>query len=124
MIVSAARARRREILRAVELAQRLVLVEGDLEGQVVGEPALLDQAHHRAENPAVHGLVEVLRPQVLRDPVVGLVVDQDRAEQRLLGLDVVRLGAEARRCPRLQRGRLGQKIGRHVIKLSRSAGLP
>ncbi len=113
----------REIARAVELAQRLVLVERDLEGQVVGEPALLDQPAHRLEDPTVHRLVEMLRPQELRDPVIGLVVDQDRAEQRLLGLDVVRLGAKAGRRPRLEGVRLGEEIGRHVTKLSPSRDL-
>ncbi|MDF2782518.1 MAG: hypothetical protein K0S96_2323 [Geminicoccaceae bacterium] len=110
----------REVARAVELAQRLVLVERDLEGQVVGEPALLDQPAHRLEDPAVHRLIEMLWPQELRDPVIGLVVDQDRAEQRLLGLDVVRLGAKAGRRPRLEGVRLGEEVGRHVTKLSPS----
>ena len=90
---------------------------------MVGEPALLDQPHHGREDPAMHRLVEMLRPQELRDPVIGLVVDQDRAEQRLLGFDVVRLGAEAGRRLRLEGGRLGEQIGRHVIKLSRTRHL-
>ena len=33
---------------------------------------------------------EMLGPQELGDPLVGGVVDQDRAEQRLLGLEIVR----------------------------------
>ena len=53
----------------------------------------------RFEDPAVDRLEEVLRAQELADPMVGLVVDQDGAEQRLLGLDVVGLGAEAAGCP-------------------------
>ncbi len=110
-----------EIARAVQLAERLVLVECDLEGQMVGEPAALDQPRHGLEDPAVDRLVEMLRPQELRDPVIGLVVDQDRAEQRLLGFDVVGLGAEARRCPCLQGVRFGQQVSAHVTKLSRAA---
>ncbi len=39
---------------------------------------------------AMHRLEEMLRLEEIRDPVEGLVVDEDRAEQRLLGLDVLR----------------------------------
>ena len=39
-------------------------------------------------------LEEMLRLEEVGDPVERLVVDEDRAEQRLLGLDVVRRGAE------------------------------
>ena len=90
-----------EILRAVQIAQRLVVLERDLQGDVIGEPAAFDQAGHGREDPAVHRLVEMLGPQVLADPVIGFVVDQDRAEQRLLGLDIVRLGAKAGRAARI-----------------------
>ena len=47
-------------------------------------------------------LEEMLRLQKIGDPVERLVVDQDGAEQRLLGLDVVRRAAV------LRRGRLRQ----------------
>jgi hypothetical protein len=38
-------------------------------------------------------LEEMVGQQEVRDPVEGVVIDQDRAQQRLLGLDVVRLDA-------------------------------
>jgi hypothetical protein len=42
----------------------------------------------------VHRLIEVLGQQEIGDAVEGLVVDEDGAEQRLLGLDIVRGEAE------------------------------
>jgi hypothetical protein len=38
----------------------------------------------------VQGIGEVFRPQELRDALVGGVVDQDGAQQRLLRLEIVR----------------------------------
>ena len=43
-------------------------------------------------------LEEMLRLEEVGDAVERLVVDQDGAEQRLLGLDVVRGAAKVRRC--------------------------
>ena len=45
----------------------------------------------------VDRLEEMRRLEEVGDAVERLVVDQDRAEQRLLGLDVVRGGAERQR---------------------------
>ena len=94
MMVSAACASRLEVARPVELAERLVLLEQHLEGHRVGQLAAADALRAAFVDPAVHRLEEMLRAQQLADPMVGLVVDQDGAEQRLLGLDIVRLDAE------------------------------
>ena len=83
-----------QVARAVELAQRLVLLEQDLERDRVGELAAADPLLAALVDPGVDRLEEVLGAQELADAVVGLVVDQDGAQQRLLGLDVVRLDAE------------------------------
>ena len=42
------------------------------------------------EDAGVHGVEEVRRLHEVRDPVVDVVVDEERAEQRLLRFDVVR----------------------------------
>ncbi len=45
----------------------------------------------------VQGIEEMLGPEEARDAVERLVVDEDGAEQRLLGLDVVGRAAERQR---------------------------
>ena len=52
-----------------------------------------DQARHQLEDALVDRLEEMLGKQEVGDAVERVVVDQDRAQQRLLGLDVVRLDA-------------------------------
>ena len=44
-------------------------------------------------------VVEMTGLEEARDPVDGLVIDQDRAEQRLLRLDIMRRRAENRASP-------------------------
>ena len=51
-----------------------------------------DQLGSRLEDLLVQRIVEVVRLEEARDAVVRLVVDEDGAEQRLLGLEVVRCG--------------------------------
>ena len=83
-----------EIAGAVQLPQRRVLLEQQLQRHRVGQLAPCYLLYAAIVDPGVDGLEEVLRLKELADAVVGVVVDQDRAEQRLLGLDVVRLDAE------------------------------
>ena len=92
-----------EILRAIQLAQRLVILERDLERNVVGQSATFDQAMHGCKDAAMHRLVKMLRPQEFADPMVRLVIDQDRAEQRLFGFYIVRLSAKTGRGSALDR---------------------
>ena len=63
----------------------------------IGDLAHADQFAGDLEDLAVQRLVEMRRLQEIRDAVEGVVVDQDRAEQRLLGLDIVRRLAVERR---------------------------
>ena len=59
----------------------------------------------------MHRIVEVLLLEARIDPVVGLVVEQDGAQQRLLGLQIMRRDARLR-----GRGRDGKReglLGRH-----------
>ena len=70
----------------------------------------------------VQRIVEMLRLEEARHAVVRLVVDEDGAEQRLLGLDVVGRGAEGQRVGRLgfRRGGGGLAGGCvHARRLSR-----
>ena len=63
----------------------------------IGHLAHADEFGRDLEDLAVQRLVEMRRLQEIRDAVEGVVVDEDRAEQRLLGLDVVRRLAIERR---------------------------
>ena len=83
-----------QIARPVQLAQCRVLLEQHLERDRVGQHPVADPLRAGGVDAAVDRLVEVLGAQELRDPVIGLVVDQDGAEHRLLGLDIVRRDAE------------------------------
>ncbi len=89
-----------QIGRPPDFLQRLVLVEHALEGDRGGDLAAVDQPAAGLEDAAVHRIGEVLDPQELRHPLVGAVVHQHGAEQRLLGLQVVRRLAARRRCLR------------------------
>ncbi len=81
--------------RVLELA-RLAQAVGD--GQHVDRLALVVEREHRRVDRAVALAVEVLGAQALLDHerVQRAVRQQDRAEHRLLGLDVVRRGDHAR----------------------------
>ena len=65
------------------------------------ERVLADALARDLEDAGVHRVEEVRRLHDAGDAVVDVVVDEQRAEQRLLGLDVVgqrlRLGVERRR---------------------------
>jgi len=66
----------------------------------------------------VHRVGEMVRAQEFADPFIGAVVHQDRAQQRLLGLQIVRrlamgrfpghVGVEARRIGREKLARAGK----------------
>ena len=73
----------------------LVLLDIGLERDGAHHLAALDQPRQRAEQLAVQGIGEMLRAQELGHPLVGGVVDQDGAQQRLLRLEIVRRLAQA-----------------------------
>src|SRR5579864_5795364 len=83
--------RRREpsqVLRAANLGERAVLVEEVLERDRVGELTTLHQLRDGGKDPTMHTLGEMAGLQELRNAVIGGIVDEDRAEKRLLGLDI------------------------------------
>ena len=110
-MVSAAWARLPEVARPVQLAQGRVFLEQALERHRVGQLPAPDRLGAALEDPGVHRLEEMLGAQELAHPVIGVVVDQDGAEQRLLGLDVVRLDAEGAGVVGRQGGRLLRDLG-------------
>ena len=77
-------------------------------------PALMSVVATSIDAP-VQVLEEMLGLEEVGDAVVGVVVDEDRAEQRLLGVDVVRGDAVVRRRA-LQAGDQGVG-GRHFSRL-------
>ena len=113
-----------EVARPVELLERLLLVEEVEERLGVGQHPLADPLGADLEQALVDGLEEVLAAQELRDPVVGLVVDEHGAEQRLLRLQVVRLGAQPRQegLPALARQTKMRCLFCHAGKLADRAG--
>ncbi len=80
----------REVLRAADVGQRPVLIEQVFQRDRVGDQAALDQLADRGVDTAVHRVAEMLLQQELGNPVIGRVVDQHRAQQRLLGLGIGR----------------------------------
>ncbi len=81
----------RQILRAADFGQRRVALEEVLQRHRRGEVALRDQLRRRLVNSSVYGIEEMRRLEKARHAVVGLVVDEDRAQERLLRVDIVRL---------------------------------
>ncbi len=71
-------------------AAEVMLAEEGLERDRRRELARPDQRSGDLEDAAVNFLDEMLAPQEVGDAVEGVVVDEDRAEQRLLGLEIVR----------------------------------
>ena len=79
----------RQILRHRDAAEVMVAEEG-LQGDRGGELALPDHRAGDLIDSAMDFLNEVLAAQEVGDAVEGVVVDQDRAEQGLLGFDIGR----------------------------------
>ena len=73
----------------------LVLLDVGFQRDRAHDLAALDQPRQRIEQLAVQRIGEVFRPQELGHALVGGVVDQDRAQQRLLRLEIVRRLAQA-----------------------------
>ncbi|KAF0176541.1 MAG: Replicative DNA helicase [Caulobacteraceae bacterium] len=83
-----------QVARAADLLQAALALEPLAQGEAVGELAAPDEIGTHRKDAPVHGIVEVVRLEPVADAVEGLVVEQDRAEQRLLGFEVVRRGVE------------------------------
>src|SRR6185312_7037611 len=86
----------REILRPADLLQRAILVEEIFQRDRIGELAALHQLGDRAEDAAMDAFGEMRRFQEFGDAVIGGVVDENRAQQRLLCFEIGRRGAVLR----------------------------
>ena len=75
---------------AISRSTRQECFERDWRRQLAGA----DQAAGELENALMDRLEEVLGLEEIRDAIKRLVIDEDRAEQCLLGLDIVRRHAE------------------------------
>ena len=89
MIVVASAARRARYCGTVT-PPRVRVAEERLQRDRRRQLAGPDQRARDLEDAAMDRLEEMLRLQEVRHAVEGVVVDEDRAEQRLLGLDIVR----------------------------------
>ena len=78
----------RQVGGAADLLQHAGMFELGLQRHRVGELACFDAADDRLEDAAVDRVGEVLGSEELRDPLIGAVVGEQRAEQRLLRLHV------------------------------------
>ena len=81
------RGKAREILRNGDAAE-IVIAKVRLQRDRRGELAGADQRSRDLIDAAMNFLDEMLDLQKIRDAVIGVVVDEDRAEQRLLGFDI------------------------------------
>ena len=101
-----------QILRDSQLANGRFRVEERLQRDRRGVLASLDQLGHNLEKAAMKGLEKVVRLQKARNAVEQLVIDQDRAKQCLLGLDVVRGLPEGQGIQALFQSCLGGECGK------------
>ena len=79
-----------EVGGAAELAQAGVVLEEGLDGDRGRERVPPDPLGGDLEDAGVDGVEEVRRLHEVGDPVVDVVVDEERSEQRLFRFDVVR----------------------------------
>ena len=80
----------RQIDGAADLLELVLLLEALAQGDQVDRLVVLEHVEHRGEETAVRAAVEILRLEDLDDPRQHRVVEQDRAEDGLLRLDVLR----------------------------------
>ena len=69
----------RQVLSAADLGERAVLVEEAFQRHRIGDLPALDQLADSREDPAVHGIAEMLGREELGDAAVGGIVDEDGA---------------------------------------------
>ncbi len=88
--------RGRAVDQVGQVAQPAQLLEARIAAEALdqhdrfGQLALADVLLHRREQALVEWLIEVRRLQRIADPLIGGVVEQDGAQQRLLGFEVGR----------------------------------
>src|SRR5208337_94598 len=101
-----------KILRHGQLANRRLRIEKGLERDRRGMLAGPYQLAHDLEQLAMQRLEEMASLQEARNPVEALIINENRAEQSLLGLDIVRGLPEGQRIQAFLKGRLGGKSGK------------
>ena len=79
-----------EVGRAARRLHRLVALDIGLERDGAHHLAALDQARQRIVELAMQRVGKMLRPQEFGHALIGGVIDQDGAEQRLLRLEIMR----------------------------------
>ena len=77
------------VLGAADVLGLGVLIEKALERHRFGDLAPFDQLGAGIEDAPMNGIGEMLGLEKLRDPVVGEIVDEDGAEQGLLGVEIM-----------------------------------
>ena len=81
-----------QVRRPAKLLQSRIVLEEGLQGDRGGQRVLRDAALRHLEDPGMHRIVEVRCRDQGRNAVEDVVVGQDRAQELLLCLDVVRNG--------------------------------
>ena len=109
-----------QIAAAADFFERPVLVEHGLEACRVRNLTLLDQRLNGGENPPVHRLSKVFGLEKVGDPFEGHVVGQQRPEQPLLDLDILRRLAQTQ--PRIGERRR-RAAGHEAAILRRGEGV-
>ena len=112
----------RQIGRAASGLHVVVVFDVGLQGDRADQLAPLDQPGEGVEQLAVQRIGEMLTLEEFRDPVIGGVVDQDRAQQRLLRLEVVRRFADGRELDDPAFGCLFVFLGLHGEPFNRERG--
>ena len=99
MIVVASAARRAKIL-VRRHAAKIMIADIGLQDDGCRDFSAADQLGQNLIDTAVQFFREMFRTQEIGDPVEGIIIDEDRAEQRLFDLDVMRRRAKVlfRRC--------------------------
>jgi hypothetical protein len=102
----------RQIGRAADLGQLAGVLELVAQGDGVGELAVLHPPADRGIHAAMDAVGEVLGLQELADAFIGLVVGEQRPQQRLFGLEVGRgqPAAEAEKAAVLREGGWGNAV--------------
>ncbi|MNE14209.1 hypothetical protein D3C80_1070750 [compost metagenome] len=83
-----------QVAQAAELMKRRVLLEALHQDGRLGQQALTDVILDRLEQPLVEGLVHVRAAQTVAQPLEHGVVEHQRAQQRLLRLQVMGHGRD------------------------------
>jgi hypothetical protein len=78
-----------EVGKPPNFARRIPGVQGLGKRQLVDRAAALVKLHHRGEKRPVGALIKVVRPDDLHNVVHQVVVEKDRGEHGLLGLETV-----------------------------------